>query len=102
MSEENAAKAANDMMKNYFANVRKVFAGLENKVTKYEWGQEVAPGVTALDPNGHTPGHTSFAVASGSSKVLIQSDVTNIPEFFLRNPDWHCVYDVEPDLAQQT
>jgi len=48
------------MMKNYFANVRKVFAGLENKVTKYEWGQEVAPGVTALDTNGHTPGHTSL------------------------------------------
>jgi hypothetical protein len=32
----------------------------------------------------------------------IQSDVTNIPEFFLRNPDWHVAYDADPDLAQQT
>jgi glyoxylase-like metal-dependent hydrolase (beta-lactamase superfamily II) len=102
MSEENATKAPNDMMKNYFANVRKVFTGLENKVTKYEWGQEVAPGVTALDTNGHTPGHTSFAVASGSSRVLIQSDVTNIPEFFLRHPDWHVAFDVDPVQAQAT
>lgn len=102
MSEENAAKASNDMMKNYFANVRKVFADLENKVTKYEWGQEVAPGVTALDTNGHTPGHTSFAVASGSAKVLIQSDVTNIPELFLRNPDWHVAFDVDPVQAVAT
>ena len=25
----------------------------------------------------------------------MQSDVTNIPEFFLRNPDWHVVYDMD-------
>jgi glyoxylase-like metal-dependent hydrolase (beta-lactamase superfamily II) len=102
MSEENAAKAANDMMKNYFVNVRKVFSGLKNEVTKYEWGQEVAPGVTALDTNGHTPGHSSFVVASGSSKVLIQSDVTNIPELFLRHPDWHVAFDVDPVQAVAT
>ena len=90
------------MMQDYFANTRKVFAGLENKVTKYDWGQEVAPGITSIAAPGHTPGHTAFAVASGNSKILIQSDVTNIPEFFLRNPDWHVVYDVEPDVAQAT
>jgi glyoxylase-like metal-dependent hydrolase (beta-lactamase superfamily II) len=103
MSDENAAKAqSNEMMKNYFANVKKVYAGIESKVTKYEWGKEVAPGITSIATPGHTPGHTSFAVASGNSKILIQSDVTNIPEFFLRNPDWHVVYDVDGDLAQQT
>jgi glyoxylase-like metal-dependent hydrolase (beta-lactamase superfamily II) len=103
MSDENAAKAqSNEMMKNYFANVKKIYAGIESKVTKYEWGKEVAPGITSIATPGHTPGHTSFAVASGNSKVLIQSDVTNIPEFFLRNPDWHVVYDVEPDVAQAT
>lgn len=102
MSEENAAKAGNDMMKNYFTNVRKVFGDMGSKVTRYEWGQEVAPGVTALDTNGHTPGHTSFVVASGASKVLIQSDVTNIPELFLRNPDWHVAFDVDPQQAVAT
>ena len=71
-------------------------------MTKYEWGKEVAPGITSIATPGHTPGHTSFAVASGNSKILIQSDVTNIPEFFLRNPDWHVAYDVDADLAQQT
>ena len=96
-SEDNAAKAeSNEMMKNYFANVKKTFAGLESKVTKFEWGKEVAPGITSIATPGHTPGHTSFAVASGNSKILIQSDVTNIPEFFLRNPDWHVVFDIDP------
>ena len=32
----------------------------------------------------------------------MQSDVTNIPELFLRNPDWHVAYDVDPQQAQET
>ena len=103
MNEDNAAKAqSNAMMKNYFANVRKVYAGIEAKVTKYAWDKEVAPGITSVAAPGHTPGHTAFVVASGSSRILLQSDVTNIPEFFLRNPDWHVVYDVDPEQAQAT
>ena len=103
MSDENAAKAeSNPMMKNYFAGVKKIYAGIEGKVTKYDWGKEVVPGITSIEAAGHTPGHTAFAVASGSSKILIQSDVTNIPELFLRNPDWHVAFDVDPAMAQQT
>jgi glyoxylase-like metal-dependent hydrolase (beta-lactamase superfamily II) len=102
-SEDNAAKAqSNEMMKNYFANVKKIYNGIESKVTKYDWGKEVAPGITSVEAPGHTPGHTAFVVASGNSKILIQSDVTNIPEFFLRNPDWHVAYDVDPVQAQAT
>jgi glyoxylase-like metal-dependent hydrolase (beta-lactamase superfamily II) len=103
MSDENAAKAeSNPMMKTYFAGVKKTYAGIEGKVTKYDWGKEVAPGITSIEASGHTPGHTAFAVASGSSKILIQSDVTNIPELFLRNPDWHVVFDIDPAKAVQT
>jgi glyoxylase-like metal-dependent hydrolase (beta-lactamase superfamily II) len=102
-SEDNAAKAeSNQGLKAAFANVKKIFAGLESKVTKYEWGKEVLPGITSIATPGHTPGHTSFAVASGDAKVLIQSDVTNIPEFFLRNPDWHVMFDMDAATAQAT
>jgi len=103
MSEENAAKAeSNPMMKNYFANVKKIYTGIEKKVTKYDWDKEIVPGITSIGTPGHTPGHTSFALASGNSKILISADVTNIPEFFLRNPDWHVAYDADPELAQKT
>jgi glyoxylase-like metal-dependent hydrolase (beta-lactamase superfamily II) len=102
-SEDNAAKVqSNEMMKNYFANVKKIYNGIESKVTKYDWGKEVVPGITSIEAPGHTPGHTAFAIASGNSRILIQSDVTNIPEFFLRNPDWHVAYDVDPVQAQAT
>jgi glyoxylase-like metal-dependent hydrolase (beta-lactamase superfamily II) len=102
MSDDNMGKAQGDMMKGYFGNTRKVFAGLADKVTRYDWGKEVAPGITAIDTSGHTPGHTSFAVASGSARMLVQSDVTNIPELFLRNPEWHVAFDIDPAKAVQT
>jgi glyoxylase-like metal-dependent hydrolase (beta-lactamase superfamily II) len=103
MSEDNRNKASsNPMMKAYFENVHKVLSPFANKVTRYEWGKEIVPGITTIDTHGHTPGHTSFAVSSGSSKILIQSDVTNIPEFFLRNPNWHVMFDVDPVEAAKT
>jgi glyoxylase-like metal-dependent hydrolase (beta-lactamase superfamily II) len=102
MSEENAAKAKDDATKNYFANCRKVLGNMMDKITRYEWGKEVAPGVTALDTSGHTPGHTSFAVSSGPATMLVQSDVTNIPELFLVNPEWQVAFDYDPEKAVQT
>jgi hypothetical protein len=34
--------------------------------------------------------------------MLVQSDVTNIPELFLRHPDWHVAFDIEPVKAVET
>src|SRR5580704_16284393 len=36
MSDDNMGKAPNDMMKNYFANTRKILADIAGKVTKYD------------------------------------------------------------------
>ena len=38
----------------------------------------MAPGVHAVATPGHTPGHTSFLVASGGQQLFIQGDVTGI------------------------
>jgi glyoxylase-like metal-dependent hydrolase (beta-lactamase superfamily II) len=102
MSDENMAKATTPIDKNYFANTRKILGGLEKRIDRYQWKQDVGPGITAIATPGHTPGHTSFVIASGGKSMLVQSDVTNIPEFFLQNPDWHVMYDHDPDLAAKT
>jgi len=91
---------ANGFNKTQFANVKKMMEGLE--VTPYEANKEVAPGITSIFSPGHTPGHMSYVVASGSSKILVQSDVTNIPSMFLRNPDWQVMFDNDPNLAVAT
>lgn len=102
MSAENAAKADDPVSKAYFANAQKTLSDLVDHVGTYTWDKEVAPGITSIATPGHTPGHTSFAVASGKDRIFVQSDVTNIPAFFLRHPDWHVMYDHDPELAQRT
>jgi len=94
------AAAAPDGMKPAFANVRRVFAPMAKDVTRYQWGQEVAPGITTVAAGGHTPGHTAFAVTSGSGRLLVMSDTTNNPQVFVRNPDWSAIFDMDADAAR--
>lgn len=86
-----------------FANFERVFGALGGKVTQYEGSKELVPGITAMPTPGHTPGHTSFVVASGSSSVLLQIDVTGgAAAMFTGHPEWHFLFDVDGPLAVQT
>jgi len=102
MDDGEMSKASNDRMKGLFANNRKIFeAALKKKVTPYEWGKEVAPGLLAVETAGHTPGHTSYVLSSGAGKVFVQSDVTNVPYLFAANPNWHAFFDQDADMAEK-
>ena len=84
-----------------FKSTRRV---MTNEVLKrlctYEWNKEVIPGVTAIGTPGHTPGHTSHVVASGSKAIYVQADVTHAPFLFARHPEWHFMLDVDPAAAE--
>jgi glyoxylase-like metal-dependent hydrolase (beta-lactamase superfamily II) len=87
-----------------FKGVRRVIGNAEvmKRLRTYEWDKEVIPGVLAVGTPGHTPGHTSHIVTSGTSKVYVQADVTHAPFLFARHPGWHAFYDHEPVLAEAT
>ena len=103
MDDGEMSRATGERMQGLFKNNRRVFeAGLKKKVTPYEWGKDVAPGLLAVASIGHTPGHTSYVLSSGSDKVFIQSDVTNHPSLFVAHPGWHMMYDQDPSLAEKT
>jgi glyoxylase-like metal-dependent hydrolase (beta-lactamase superfamily II) len=97
--DANMAKT-NAYNKSVFPAIKKGLEGL--KFTTYDGGKEVAPGLTSVSTPRHTPDHMSFVLASGNKRMLIQMDVSNIPSFFLRNPDWSVAYDNDPALARQT
>ena len=103
MDDGEMSRASGERMQGLFKNNRRVFeAGLKKKVTPYESGKEVAPGLLAMATAGHTPGHTSYVLSSGSDKVFIQSDVTNTPVLFATNPGWHIMFDQDPAMAETT
>ncbi len=94
--------SAPEGMKAGFQAVRRVFGPVAKEVQTYAGEKELVPGLTTMPAHGHTPGHTAFVVASGSDRLLLWSDTTNKPELFVRNPGWHAVFDMDPDMAEAT
>ena len=101
MDDAEMGKQTTDRMKGVFSNLRRVFDALGRKVTQYEPDKEIAPGITSVATYGHTPGHSSFIIASGNGKAFVQSDVTNLP-LFVRNPGWHLMFDQDANAAEAT
>lgn len=103
MDDGEMSRASKGRIEGNFKNVRRVLnAEVMKRVKTYEWGKDVIPGVTAQGTPGHTIGHTSFVISSGSDAVYLQSDVTHVPFLFVRHPDWHAYYDQDGAMAETT
>jgi glyoxylase-like metal-dependent hydrolase (beta-lactamase superfamily II) len=103
MDDGEMSRAPKGRMEDLFKNSRRVFSGEVMKhLRTYEEGKEVVPGITAVGTHGHSWAHNSHIVASGSSKVYVQADVTHVPFLFARNPGWHAFYDQDPAMAEAT
>jgi glyoxylase-like metal-dependent hydrolase (beta-lactamase superfamily II) len=100
--DDGAMSRAPDGLKANFNNTRRVLGALGGKVTPYDAGKEIVPGITSVATPGHTPGHTSLVLASGGSKLFVQADVTNVPFLFARNPGWHVMFDMDGAGAEAT
>ncbi len=94
--------AAPEAMKGAFANCRRVFGSISGKVARYDPGKEVAPGITSIPAYGHTPGHTAFAITSGSQSMMTVVDATNNAYLFVRNPEWQVSFDMDGPMAVET
>lgn len=62
-------------------------------------GAEVVPGVTTLDTAGHTPGHMSVRISSGSEEMLLTADVVADTEISFQHPDWAFGFDLDVPRA---
>jgi glyoxylase-like metal-dependent hydrolase (beta-lactamase superfamily II) len=103
MDDGEMARAPKGRVEGLFKNNRRVFSGeVLKRLRTYEWDKEVVPGITAVGTPGHSPGHTSHIIASGSGKVYVQADVTHVPFLFVRNPGWHAFYDQDAAMAEAT
>jgi glyoxylase-like metal-dependent hydrolase (beta-lactamase superfamily II) len=92
-----------DPVRGQLANVKRVLGALGNKITQYEGSEELVPGITSMSTPGHTPGHMSFMISSGSDRLFHQVDVTaGMGTLFVRNPGWYFLFDVDGPLAEQT
>lgn len=82
-------------------NVIRALEQYEGRVHVFEPGDEVMPGVKALDTAGHTPGHISFLLENGEEKLLIIGDLIHFIRIQLPLPEVAVKYDVDPAKAIQ-
>jgi len=103
MDDGEMSRAPKGRIEELFRNNRRIFAGeVMKRLRTYDEGKEVVPGITAVATPGHTVGHRSHVLASGSNQVYVQADVTHVPFLFVRNPGWHAFYDQDPVMAEAT
>lgn len=65
-------------------------------------GEEILPGVTAIDAAGHSPGLLAFRIESEGERLLIWSDACLHYIVSLQRPDWQAAVDDDKDKAANT
>ena len=64
-------------------------------------GVTLLPGMTTRLTPGHTPGHMSTVISSGTERLIVLGDALHCPAQ-LTELEWEFVYDVDAALARQT
>ena len=92
-----------------FLSAKKVVETYKSRVQLFEPNtvnsqdiKDVYPGIKAIAAYGHTPGHTTFLLESGNSKMLIWGDLTHAMAVQMPHPEIAVSYDVDPKMAIQS
>jgi glyoxylase-like metal-dependent hydrolase (beta-lactamase superfamily II) len=65
-------------------------------------GDEVVPGIRAVEAHGHTPGHLAFHVESAGRQLLVWGDCAHHEVASLAHPEWHALFDMDKDASART
>jgi glyoxylase-like metal-dependent hydrolase (beta-lactamase superfamily II) len=98
------ADAAPDRIKPFFKMARDIAAPYQ-KVGQWQAfteGSVLVPGILAVKANGHTPGHTAFAVESDGQKLLIWGDLVHAHAVQFARPDVSIEFDINEKQAIAT
>lgn len=71
-----------------------------DRLSTFSGEAAVAPGLTAVEAHGHTPGHCGFMVESEGDQLFIWGDLIHSVDTQLQHPDWLLVFDVDKDNAE--
>ncbi len=61
---------------------------LQDAIILFDDGQEILPGIAARASYGHTPGHMSFELRSGSESLMVLGDAITTPHVGFERPGW--------------
>ena len=75
---------------------------IEGTVEFFSDGDEILPGIQAVSTPGHTPGHMSFEVRSGSDAAMIVGDAIGNHHIAFLRPEWPSGSDQDTEIGAST
>ncbi len=80
----------------------KIVVPLANRATMIKPGDEVVPGIRAVDAAGHSPGLLAFMIESDSKRMINWADTCNHYVVSIQRPDIHLDVDDDKEKAVAT
>ncbi|EPX77024.1 MBL fold metallo-hydrolase [Litoreibacter arenae] len=74
---------------------------IEDRISFFGDADEILPGIMAHASFGHTPGHMSFEIRSGSDALLVGGDAIGNHHIAFARPDWASGSDQNPEMAAE-
>lgn len=65
-------------------------------------GDELVPGITAVEAFGHTPGHMAYRLDSADRRMMLTADTANHFVWSVGQPDWEVRFDADKPRAAET
>jgi glyoxylase-like metal-dependent hydrolase (beta-lactamase superfamily II) len=80
----------------------KIVVPLADRATFVKPGDEIAPGIRAVDVSGHSPGMMAYHVESQGKQLLIWADTCGHYVVSFQRPEWHLDVDDDKEKAVAT
>lgn len=88
--------------KTFVVGAQNRLTAIEDRVELFQPGDEVVPGVEAMDTAGHTPGHISLVVHGSGDPVIVTGDALSHAAVSFERPSWRYGADQDPDAGIDT
>jgi glyoxylase-like metal-dependent hydrolase (beta-lactamase superfamily II) len=80
----------------------KIALPLADRSRFVEPGDDIAPGIRAIDAAGHSPGMLAYHIESQGKRLLIWADTCVHYVMAIQKPDWHLDVDDDKEKATAT
>ena len=87
-TDKRTVETIGEARQSFAAGAARLLGTIEDQTELFKPGEEVLPGIFARNTPGHTPGHTSFEVGSGTDKVMVVGDAIGNHHIAFEQPGW--------------
>ncbi|MCH9807515.1 MAG: MBL fold metallo-hydrolase [Alphaproteobacteria bacterium] len=101
-NEPDVAKKLREDREFFAVGAKSRFKAIEEKIKFVKDDDEVVSGINIMETNGHTQGHLSVEVKSGSETLVVLGDALTNPVVSFEHPEWQPESDQVPDQAIAT